>query len=1014
MKYKKSIIIVLIMVLSFLITDKVDASTRICNRGYAYDVEVKAPASEQEFKKQYVNTIQRGGLDLNIGNGVYKDEVFEFSYMLASESYRDGEYSKCYSQIKGSDYNMLYCNQKYIGDIDIANIGKSEEQTLDINTGTITLKLNASGLSDSTFSRLSIKTEYAGGNAGTVKKDPATKQITISGITPSEHAKYRIYTYLPNATTNDFSKITNDQMQNCTVNGSLYVGTYATTIKSLSEFKLTVPDNFKNSNLCKEIIKFSKEKHDVLSIFPECVSNNHEIDYATYKNLNSSVEAKFQRIKSSFEVSGAKTLDTNNLKCYNPNLGIKDKNANALPVGSQTTVKEGKYWFMSCTDTYYVEASDPMLVKSGVGVNYSNRVKIDRVCSIENIKKVSRKDQCSHGASLLCQSTDGSWVPNAGPNESFDACVKKCDNGKYTQSCINSCYDDVYKNRKAIQIEGVKELSFTDYVTRRLGTTKVNPKDAGVTDVGDGYVLTVSPAYKGKATYTDDNGQEQTVTRGNVVQLTLNGPSGTITAYTASICLEGGFPCKVETYSTGGDCSDNPDEEYRSELNESRNEYIDFITKARTKDEIINYQISFVDTEDGQVYVVDGRSKNPESGVKLQISAGELQTNSQYYNTNGENYVLIGNQDNEESKIREAVQVLNTSIIYNIDLPTQYTIRGDASTILVKGPNDGVYYKKVNNKSGRYKFERFKVDNQALSKGENVYYTTLNGKDFNREVSCEDTSAKSFSSNPNTGTYLEKIVETNNLKNQYEDTKTQKTFYNFWGEHENYFTSLSYNAYAAYILNNRLVVKELKEEYDNINVSFEFESLNDAFGDNTKHVTSKYDCYYGVYNMLDNNNKCEKPGLRYYYHEINLEKIFDKRDPRWNWTGTINGNQVTGAAKKIDGYIVDPERLIASIEQKGYNIYEDQAVQAQEMDYEYTLDNAKIQAIREYNKIREKGQRLPYTKFTLAKPNNTMESNFSMKVAEWLGDGFRQKEVAVSTCNNSLAGSCYNYGLGGK
>lgn len=1019
MKYKNKIIIVLVMFFCFVMIEKVDAQA-ICNRGYMYEITTEITA------KDYIEYVRAGGLELNVGPGSYNNGKYSFDYKLVGEKYNDSEYLKYYNNIKKhgnvTDYETIPCNLKYYDKVSIANLWKEAEQTLDVNSGTVTLKINASGLSNEDFSRLTFKIKYAGASQGVIRKDSSTKQVIISGIIPDpvKYLEYDIYAYLTGSYARDFeSGIDTNDINYCLTNGSLYITTMKTTIRSLDSYKLKVPDWFRKSEICKTIDDYSKTKQNINKYFDECYKENLSIKYSEYKTLSSTIEARFQKIKNALEPQKITTLDTNNLKCYNPNLGIKDKNAQALPIGSKTTTKVGEFWMMSCTDTYYVEADDPTLVPSGVGVEYTNRVKIDRNCKVDLLNQVEWVPACDHGGSLLClDSVTGQFTEPAGPNDTFDSCVKKCDGGKYTQSCINSCYAKVYQNDKSTNtIRGMNDYSFTNYVMRRIENgTYVEGSDSifipranqGNTFSKDGYTVQVGYIRSGTFQYGAE-GNTNTVTRQQGIQLTITDPSGnTRYVYTASSCLNQNLPCKFDTYCTNcPNCTDgNPEVEYNTKLARLKQEYQDFVGQAeKYEDKIVNYQMSFIDTEDGQVYIVDGSTKKNDAGVKLEISSTGIKENAA--STVIEN-IQIGSQgDTYNAKTR-----LSNSVTYTIKLPTQYTIKGDPSTILIKG-TDG-YYKKVNNKSGRYKFERFKVDNQALSKGENVYYTTLNGKDFNREVSCEDTSTKSFSSNPNTGTYLEKIVETNNLKNQYEDTKTQKTFYNFWGEHENYFTSLSYNAYAAYILNNRLVVKELKEEYDNINVSFEFESLNDAFGDEKQHVTSKYDCYYGVYNMLDNNNKCEKPGLRYYYHEINLEKIFDKRDPRWNWTGTINGNKVTGAAKKIDGYIVDPERLIASIEQKGYNIYEDQAVQAQEMDYEYTLDNAKIQAIREYNKIREKGQRLPYTKFTLAKPNNTMDKNFSMKVAEWLGDGFRQKEVAVSTCNNSLAGSCYNYGLGGK
>ena len=128
---------------------------------------------------------------------------------------------------------------------------------------------------------------------------------------------------------------------------------------------------------------------------------------------------------------------------------------------------------------------------------------------------------------------------------------------------------------------------------------------------------------------------------------------------------------------------------------------------------------------------------------------------------------------------------------------------------------------------------------------------------------------------------------------------------------------------------------------DNIEVTMKIGTIGDVYtgGVVRKHPDASYKCYYGVYNMLNSTGEgCdEQKGLRYYYHEVNLEDMFDnsaKRDPRWNWTGTITGDKVTGAARRVNSnYIVDPERLIESIESKGNKIYTDKQTQDREMDY---------------------------------------------------------------------------------
>ena len=151
-------------------------------------------------------------------------------------------------------------------------------------------------------------------------------------------------------------------------------------------------------------------------------------------------------------------------------------------------------------------------------------------------------------------------------------------------------------------------------------------------------------------------------------------------------------------------------------------------------------------------------------------------------------------------------------------------------------------------------------------------------------------------------------------------------------------------------------------------------------------------------------------GLRYYYHEIDLNDVFRERQPRWNWTGTINANGlVTGAANNSDlSYIVDPERLIASIESKGNAIYNGTS----EDDYVYTITNATIKEIRKYNKQKINGEKRSYTQFDLDNDESTSRYNYSNAVKTWFNS---LNTTSITQCNNSTGTSgCNNYGLGGK
>lgn len=108
---------------------------------------------------------------------------------------------------------------------------------------------------------------------------------------------------------------------------------------------------------------------------------------------------------------------------------------------------------ITCRENYEITYSPPQVVKAGLCFNYTVTIKSKVACKTEidskfnwpSLKLPSQK-QCI--LSPVCENDANET--QAGPNESFDSCISTCDGGKYTQKCINSCYNKVYNNKKKI------------------------------------------------------------------------------------------------------------------------------------------------------------------------------------------------------------------------------------------------------------------------------------------------------------------------------------------------------------------------------------------------------------------------------------------------------------------------------------------------------------------------------------------------------------------------------------
>ncbi len=136
-----------------------------------------------------------------------------------------------------------------------------------------------------------------------------------------------------------------------------------------------------------------------------------------------------------FEAIGTKTYktDTGYIRHLDPNTTVE---------GDKLQCK------LSCTETVKVLYEPPRASKAGFCFDYKVKVESYVNCEIaEYPVKPNRADYEYCYPSPLCAHSGASGVSyylQGGPNEDYEACIKSCDGGKYTQACSNSCYNKVY------------------------------------------------------------------------------------------------------------------------------------------------------------------------------------------------------------------------------------------------------------------------------------------------------------------------------------------------------------------------------------------------------------------------------------------------------------------------------------------------------------------------------------------------------------------------------------------
>lgn len=164
-------------------------------------------------------------------------------------------------------------------------------------------------------------------------------------------------------------------------------------------------------------------------------------------------------------------------------------NTSYLYGSGQKTVNKGNYTYhyspgtittgsavkckVKCEESVTVEYGPPIASKAGLCFEYKVKVTSRVSCSMSEKPKVPEYEADYCTPTPLCKGSEHSVIVTnqGGPNEDFDACVKACDGGKYTDKCSDKCYKKVYgtSNTKKTNNNG------QGYNVSRLAGTEGDP-----------------------------------------------------------------------------------------------------------------------------------------------------------------------------------------------------------------------------------------------------------------------------------------------------------------------------------------------------------------------------------------------------------------------------------------------------------------------------------------------------------------------------------------------------------
>ena len=244
-------------------------------------------------------------------------------------------------------------------------------------------------------------------------------------------------------------------------NGKSPCGKYFSTgFDTRTEFIIhdDVPNDNYNAGVCKiikdAISSNTGTEHEsfyksLLDLVPECTketlsAEENEMFKSQQAELTALINSLIEVYKNKVNTKISK-VDASECT-FNP---AKNKKLDT-PIASYTGIKllDGQtiatsYWGAICTEDLYIDYDTPVgPVAPGTEFLYETRLKVKRNCTMVQLKAVREKTLCK--VTIECQGDDHKGDKEAGPNEDFEACINKCDNGKYTQKCIDKCYKEVY------------------------------------------------------------------------------------------------------------------------------------------------------------------------------------------------------------------------------------------------------------------------------------------------------------------------------------------------------------------------------------------------------------------------------------------------------------------------------------------------------------------------------------------------------------------------------------------
>ncbi|HIT22437.1 MAG TPA: hypothetical protein IAB56_05705 [Candidatus Scybalousia intestinigallinarum] len=680
-----------------------------------------------------------------------------------------------------------------------------------------------------------------------------------------------------------------------------------------------------------------------------------KITYSQYQTLREDIQKAYQNLQAlagSAPDEGYSILDTSNgFQCN------EERHQGYQVVYSQS----GTYWGITCWEKYDIYPVGAKLVYAGAGFTYGGTFKATRQCTIVHKQQVIKKPKCVYACETSCTYDENNGPGEGGqggPNDDFDACVSSCDGGKYTQSCINSCYNTVYDNSEPRDLSLLdskleKPTSFLEHSIERTAqivgtvtsTAGCNFTGASVDGLGN---------YKGM--YSCPVHTEH---------------CGDVGVTFSTYCDNHNGICHIyETVGPAG-CVDNPDELYVQQLRDSVNELNSFEAIAEEQQKTGSYEINISDSylkKGNQAYTYTVTSGNADIIKNVSHTSGC---------PGGNQTVQLGNEGNVTATFCRTNEV---SITVDLQLPEAYVNK----TTGLAAYKAGRGYEAFDANTGR--LGNINFDAKKFYAGDRRYYTDPKSRNTNVSIPLD---------------YNQRVSLIGYDQYFSQGNKKATITVNVDGIGTRDYSDQINCFYGVY--NNLFIDPDDPTQIDGSNCP---DCTSSCTGENCPNTCPGPNCPDGG----TNTPPIDYSGITFIYRPIDLVDVFpNDRNPRWNWTNAaIPSND---RIYNLLGYKINPIELTEDIEYKGNEIYSDK----NEVDYDIILTTEQIMRIRQYNKNVADFNGDGYTNYLDYDMSCSTVGGREVCTSNFLDDtgyvtytsGYNaQSRKQIAVCNNAYGGDC--------